>query len=991
MKNSSETKASGAAAIPLVLGELEIPGHTGPLPTGEWGINFAAAQENFPRNGLQLYIQPWSLMGLGDSVQVLLDGDVVASDSIDADEVNQRVTLFIPTARLSNGAATISYRVTRLGSSPEPSAETRIYVKLDRPGGNDENGSGPGHSELNMDIPKEIVEGGVDKDTAKDGVPVTIEPYPNIAENDEIRLTWGGQFVGHTVTQAQAAAPESNPIIITVEEDVIQQAGDSGPEGLAVAFEVYDLVENRSEDWSAEIRIVVDTGSSREDAPIIKEAENSVLDLDALGEAAVTVQVVAKGANFAKGDQVEVKLTGTAMDQAPVNITLPPVTVTSVPRIMDISVANAGVRALAQTQAVFSYTIIKADNSAAITSKSSFISVIGEITRLAAPIASDAHQGALDPLLARTRIEIPWDAVMAEGQVINLKWLGTRPNFGIYDPELPEHVISHGEAEAKVSIFMTVDGRHLTPINGGTLELYYQLLTATRAVVTRDSLHSALLTIGEPRAEFPTPIVEYAQDGVLNPEDVPFGTQLIVPRYNGQAPGDDVHYEWLGSSTGKHTDSIRLTELTATRPVPFEIGLQLIQGNLGGTVLASYYVVRASGETSASEVLTLRIGEAGASNLPAPSVKDAPANVLDSLDALAGATVIVSYSGMLATDVIGLSWDGRNDVVGNQNGGATGAVSFLVPVAEVAKSVGKTLQVLYAVVRNDQSTLSEILDLTVSTFSESALPPVTMPQAPDDQVLNLTTFSGNAEVKVAAWPLIAIGQRVWLTLIGIGTDGIAFTVSIAQGSAIANPNGHSGVVPRTELEKFQNNSQLSAVFKITLDGSSDESHAINFSVLRLTVISQVIQVITENFENCPEQVIEIGKPLSLSHMTVKKMSGLGTCQIATDNTTCPTLRNGKFLNFGVGDNSSIDIEFNMGYYSVEFVIMPHRFSIYMVVYDEDEKILIGVSIPANTSGCEVRTEIAPSGKKVKRLLLSPISGDASEIHGAGVDNFVLTP
>jgi hypothetical protein len=43
--------------------------------------------------------------------------------------------------------------------------------------------------------------------------------------------------------------------------------------------------------------------------------------------------------------------------------------------------------------------------------------------------------------------------------------------------------------------------------------------------------------------------------------------------------------------------------------VPFDIRKQLVVDNLGGTVEASYYVVRADGRTSVSDVLTLQIGE----------------------------------------------------------------------------------------------------------------------------------------------------------------------------------------------------------------------------------------------------------------------------------------------------------------------------------------------------------------------------------------------
>lgn len=622
---TSTSSNSEATNAPLALVPLEIPGHTGPIPSGELGINIAAAVENF-KLGLQVFIPAWTSMGEGDSVQVLLGDVVVVSDSIDQSEVGQRRVLFIESERLTPGATTLAYKVTRLGQTPEQSAELDVYVKLDRPGGQDQNGDIPGHSELHLEIDAQIVEGGVDKDQAAEGVPVTIKAYPNMAEHDEIRLSWGGQFVTHTVLASEVGSD----VVITVDEATILAAGDSGPEGLAVTFDVYDMVENHSEDWAAETRLVVDTDSTRLTAPIIKEAVNNVLDLDVLGDKPVTAQVIAIDNNFAVGDQIEVTLRGTAADGTPVEFTCSAETIASVPSIVDIEVPSIDIRLLAQAQAIFSYRLIKLDGTPDLLSKGRFVSVIGEVQRLAAPIAQDERLGAIDPALPSTRIEIPWDEAMQAGQVIDLKWLGVRPNLSVYFPELEMHNITNGEYQAKLPILMVVAGEHLAAIDGGTLELYYELLSdvTVRRVVKRESLHAAVLTVGEPKAELPAPTVLHEEDGVLDPEGVPpEGTRLIVPMYNGITSGDEVHYQWTGSATGVATDWIKLNSITAAKPVPFDIRKNLVADNLGGTVEASYYVVRADGRTSASDVLALRIGEQAGEAPTITSVTDSEGEV----------------------------------------------------------------------------------------------------------------------------------------------------------------------------------------------------------------------------------------------------------------------------------------------------------------------------------------------------------------------------
>ena len=180
-----------AKRIPaLALAELEIPDkQPEKLPSGEWGINWAAAMGVHPEKGLLTYILPWSEMGIGDDVELLKDGNVVAQTTIrEAAEVDQRVTLFVAPRHARTGSHTLNYRVKRLNQAWEPqNPPTAIYEKLEIPGGQDTL-PGPGHSGLYMYIDPEIVNGGVDKDIAEEGVPIIVRaqsgsgvPYPAVA------------------------------------------------------------------------------------------------------------------------------------------------------------------------------------------------------------------------------------------------------------------------------------------------------------------------------------------------------------------------------------------------------------------------------------------------------------------------------------------------------------------------------------------------------------------------------------------------------------------------------------------------------------------------------------------------------------------------------------------------------------------------------------------------------------------------------------------
>ncbi|POA41285.1 hypothetical protein C1893_31290, partial [Pseudomonas sp. MPR-ANC1] len=592
----------------LIFNELDIPGRTGPVSDSPkvWGINLAAARDNFPRQGLLCRAGPWTNMGVGDKLVIYWGaGQQVLQETIDDNEKNTQLQMFVPPARITDGTFPVSYSVTRLNQTPEPSEVMTVRVKLTRPGGHDDNDQ-PGHSKLLMTLPPKIIKDGIDKENVAAGVPITIGaagsvPYQNAAPGDVIQVSWGGVFVLSTpLTQDQADG--KTPVIVQIKEATIREAGDSGVKGLAVAFEVYDVVDNRSEDWSTEQRVVVAIDATLLVAPILKEAQSNVLDVDKLGDADGTAQVWVDGASFKVGDTPVLRIKGTPVEGAPIDVQIRGTALISVPSTHETKIPNAVLRQLAKSQIALSYRLEKADGTADLRAKTQFISAIGEVQRLLAPVALDAVSGALDPALPQVLIDIPFDNSFAVGQSIQLFWLGTRPELTPYLPDLDLRPITNGDIDKKEPLRIIVDKNHLAPINGGRLELYYQLIikdgvlgtmnrvNATHAI--RESIHADILQIGEPRLELPEPKVAGVVDGVL-PADTQ-GTTLTVV-YLNTVKDDEVVYEWFGSKTGKTIDSLILSSFTAGKPVAFTIDAKVIKDNEGGSVSASYFIKRTAG------------------------------------------------------------------------------------------------------------------------------------------------------------------------------------------------------------------------------------------------------------------------------------------------------------------------------------------------------------------------------------------------------------
>ncbi|MCL9799362.1 hypothetical protein M9827_04530, partial [Pseudomonas sp. AKS31] len=350
---------------PMLLEELGIPGRSkDPVSTNPdvWGINIAAALDNFPLHGLLCQAGPWGNMAEGDRLTVFWGtGQNVWVETVNKDEVKTQLRMFVPPRHMVDGEFAVSYSVRLLGASKdEPSEVMQVLVKLTRPGGDDDNGDG-GHSKLIMIIPQEIVDGGIHEENVKDGVPISIgkadgtPPYPYAAAGDICRVSWGGIFVlSEPLTQEQA---EGNaPIIITITKEIIVEAGDAP--GVAVVFEVYDCVFNRSRDWSPEQRIEVAVDATRLGAPLLKETVNNVLDVDQLGDANGTVQVIATDTSkFKIGDIPFIQIKGTPVEGAPIDLEVKGTALTSVPSVIEIKVPNAVLRQLAKSQITLSYRL----------------------------------------------------------------------------------------------------------------------------------------------------------------------------------------------------------------------------------------------------------------------------------------------------------------------------------------------------------------------------------------------------------------------------------------------------------------------------------------------------------------------------------------------------------------------------------------------------------------------------------------------------------
>ncbi|WP_248742889.1 MULTISPECIES: hypothetical protein [unclassified Pseudomonas] len=615
----------------LALLDPDIPGAK-LLPTGEWAINRAAALLNFPTRGLKVQIPVWSNKSLGDKVELLLNNQVVDQQTVTQDaEKTQRATLFVAPGRFQSGTWDLAYRVTRFNQAPEPfTPPFKLLVKLEIPAGQDTD-PGQGHSNLHMEFrPPEIVQDGVDKDTAANGVDIWITakpgsgsnlPYPDIAVGDVIWVSWGGNMVpSDPVTQAQINDPLKNPIVIHISKDVILAVGDSGSEGLAVSFFVRDFADNDSEDWCKETRIVVDTGNSRLEAPILEQADGNELDVDQLDKEQLKLQVFAASpVDFNQGDTIIMYLQGTTLDGESIQVDARQTINKKPPLVVEVLMDNDGARALAKTQGVFFFDLERG-GSIIQRSRGRFINIIGEPKRLAAPIVESAVSGALDPNLPNVIVRIPYDPLITPDNAIEIHWSITLADGTVFEPELDWIFPTQQEADDPDGFIDIISGPdYLKPGEGGTLVVSYDVLSegANGEIVRRPSPPASRLNIGEPKLELVPAILLGEKDGTFEPKDLPNGISEVTcpnPVNNPTLPKDVVHWQ-LYDAQGVllFTDSKPLNSLSAGKPVKFPLNAAFVQqyfeAHRGEQLSIRYHIVRdAAGKTSYSNPLVFGVG-----------------------------------------------------------------------------------------------------------------------------------------------------------------------------------------------------------------------------------------------------------------------------------------------------------------------------------------------------------------------------------------------
>ncbi|SCX45012.1 hypothetical protein SAMN03159507_00725 [Pseudomonas sp. NFACC32-1] len=388
---------------------------------------------------------------------------------------------------------------------------------------------------------------------------------------------------------------------------------------------------------------------------------------------------------------------------------------------------------------------------------------------------------------------------------------------------------------------------------------------------------SAVQTVDVDQAglRLPVPIPrEIASDtaddpGIIDLEKLGTNPLLLIvltsdPRF---LPGDTIEATYLAKVVGQpevthsETGTVETDGFGQKQACVLEIPNDKVTS--GSTVQASYKLFRGTTLIGTSKTAHATVIGA-AQNLLPPSVKEANGPILNPVQAKDALHIVVpANAALLPDDKLKVTWTGAP---GTPAGGSHTSGEWPVrdgwevpiPNSVVAFNLGKAVTVTYTVIQNGvESPPSDPFVLNVQAMPAASLTIPLIPEAAQGGLgteLDLSKFTGNARVTVAPWPLIAAGQRVWMSCEGVASDGSNYTIPLYTDSEVSSgqvTTGLSTPLLRSELEKLRDGSELKVMLLVAFNRSTNQNESVSFPLRTYTVKVGMYTTGTETFEDEP--------------------------------------------------------------------------------------------------------------------------------------------
>ena len=755
---------------------------------------------------------------------------------------------------IAKGSASVGYIRQRSGAADRPSKNASATVIGDI-------------SQLRAPTVDEAPGGTLPPETT--WATVNIPWYPGRNSSDQINLIWQAQAPGGSTVYYEDPRPvgdvaENQPVLRSVSNAEIQRFN-----GLNV--KVFYIVTN-SETALLSVReslvfpMQVGVPLPTFDRPEVEGADNDALDPDKVPPTGATLVVPYLGTR--DKDRVTWRWRGSASGGSTSgHIDLIPATAGKPVRI---TVAKQYVTANLNGTVVADYSIQRA--GATVGNSHELTLRIGTALDLDAPKIKEANGStSLNPLAAKDSLTAIVDYTgMAIGDDIIVTWTGTTPNGSDTSAKTPVTTLGPQSIPLKNAV---------VAFNLGKAVTVSYTVTRGGAPVPSKVLPLTVLAIPQEDPALGKPLITQAANNGEGPElDVRALTANATMRINSWPLIALKQYVWLRVE-GTNKDESKYDKTFLQPPGSqtnqgwvdqgyylHQIPLADLQNLKDGSDLTLYFKAGLGGSQDVNEAVSFPVRKytvkVALTQPIKPSIKEAPgSSTLNPIAAKDRLTVVVpQYAGMASTDQLTVTWTGAaNTPAGGSHTsaavpvGTVGQKEIAIPNTVVAFNLGKPVKVFYTVTRNGTPTKSAEFALNVQVIpaGHAELTKPTIDGAAGD-VLDVTALPAGGSTRIARWPLIAVGQTLWLRYFGTNADDTVYTSApyvatpLAQGGL---PNGPGPTTPN--LRGLKDGSSLRVEFRVGFDRNTDETKAVSFQLRSYTVKVPLATPIKPSIKEAP--------------------------------------------------------------------------------------------------------------------------------------------
>jgi hypothetical protein len=784
------------------------------IPGGYIDIDFAPAQVGVNKpmlyarpEGLPVLVQAYLNMAADDSIKLFIGDNLVASRVVPSDHGNADLTLYVAADKIPSGVHVLRYEIQRISGQPPESAELTVWFKIEIPGGVDPEPDMPGHQLLKPAVLQLAPGKVIDQEVAEEGVTAVVPAWPLMEKGDVLSLHFHGVVIQHTVTAEEVG--QAIEVFISPQAIV-----DAGQAKVVVVYEVRDQVHNVSA-FSERTLVISDPDANWLDPVFVPLADSEDrVGLDEVGYDPLQVSIVTRP-GFALNEKLRLNWLATTRE----GVTVEHSEEQTIQRlgIQTLEIPSLIVLASAPGLVRLDYRRTKIDGTED-PSERYCLSVLGKSLRLPAPFVSDAVGGILDPGLAQTVVQCGPDARIKKGCRVTLTWLGKTASG---QPHLYQTYRDISEQLEGRIIPFTVLAKHIALLVQGSCDVCYEVTQSSFITPLRSE--TSTVRVGKFDAKLPAPTVEGVVDAVLDPKNVPYGTNIKVPAAAFTLLGDVVHVEGRGDTLGSvFRDRLLIDHGKQGQDLEFWLDAPTIQDYHDQFFSVLWWLERPETLPQKSVAHEFFVGDPEAALQP-PTVRRAPGGVLDPMENNAGATARVHLAKPRQGDKVQLKVSGAGaPTFEPQPLDPGGYAVFPLGPEFIAENLGKKVEVSYDLHRGSRTVSSALLELTVKTIIDRD-PGLTGPRIVEAGAvplidLRIIKTDLTCEIKPPL-PIAVEGQRVWIE---ISSEG-ATPLLLRDGTPLTAEEISLGIkvkATRSWFYALKDLSQCQVNCKIAL-GSSD--------------------------------------------------------------------------------------------------------------------------------------------------------------------------